>query len=41
MYVILAKEEHRQASLFIFQKGSASLLKLLLVTRNSRHYEGL
>ena len=40
IYEILVKREYVQSSTYFFQKISARLVKLLLVTRNSHHHEG-
>ena len=40
IYEILVKREYMQSSTYFFQKISARLMKLLLVTRNSHHHEG-
>ena len=40
VYVILVKERLHTIKRIFFQKVSTSLVKLLLVTRNSHHHEG-
>ena len=40
IYVILVKGEHMQSSTYFLYKVSSSLMKLLLVLRNSCHHEG-